>query len=146
MEIPKTPKNIAMGMDFSKMLFYHDTGDISQEVLDIVLYAKVLANLKSSPETDGYKQAFYEAHINGNEATKAGIHEQFRYKMLSVIKKHVNTFLEALDMLEKKSYGRSVEEHPRLPLILRHNQFVKQTFLKVQSNLEAAGVGVMEYA
>ena len=148
MDIPKTPENIAiaMGMDFSKMLFYHDTGDISQEVLDVVLYAKVFANLNSSPETDGYKQAFYKAHINGDKATKAGLHEQFRYKTLSAIKKHVDTFLEALDTLEKKSYSRSVEEHPRLPLILRHNQFVKQTFLKVQSNLKAAGVGVMEYA
>ena len=147
MDIPKTPENVDMGMDFSRMLFYHDTGDISQEVLDVVLYAKVLNNLKSSPETDGYKQAFYQAHMSGDEATKAGIHEQFRYETLSAIRKHVDTFLESLDTLEKKSYGKSLEEHPRLPLILRHNEFVKQTFMKVQSNLEAAGVGnVMEYA
>jgi len=146
MDIPKTPENVAMGMDFSRMLFYHDTGDISQEVLDVVLYAKVLGMMKSSPETDGYKQAFYDAHVQGDEATKAGIHEQFRYETLSAIKKHVDTFLESLVTLEMKSYGKSMDEHPRLPLILRHNQFVKQTFLKVQSNLEAAGVGVMEYA
>ena len=146
MDIPKTPENVAMGMDFSRMLFYHDTGDISQEVLDVVLYAKVFGTMKSSPETDGYRQAFYDAHVNGDEATKAGIHEQFRYETLCAIKKHVDTFLESLDTLEQKSYGKSMDEHPRLPLILRHNQFVKQTFLKVKSNLEAAGVGVMEYA
>eukprot|EP00584_Thalassiosira_punctigera_P019304 CAMPEP_0172552330 /NCGR_PEP_ID=MMETSP1067-20121228/44250_1 /TAXON_ID=265564 ORGANISM="Thalassiosira punctigera, Strain Tpunct2005C2" /NCGR_SAMPLE_ID=MMETSP1067 /ASSEMBLY_ACC=CAM_ASM_000444 /LENGTH=478 /DNA_ID=CAMNT_0013340287 /DNA_START=169 /DNA_END=1605 /DNA_ORIENTATION=+ len=145
MDIPKTPENVAMGMDFSKMLFYHDTGDISQEVMDVVLYAKVLANLKSSPETDGYKDAFYNAHIQGDEGTKAQIAEQFRYETLTEIKKHVDTFLESLVELEKKSYGKNFEEHPRLPLILRHNEFVKQTFQKVQSNLAAAGVGQMEY-
>ena len=146
MDIPKTPENVAMGMDFSKMLFYHDTGDISQEVLDVVLYAKVLEGLKSSPETDGYKRAFYEAHVNGDEATKGQISEQFRYETLSEIKKHVDTFLESLAELEKKSYGKNLDEHPRLPLILRHNEFVKQTFLKVQANLVAAGVGQPEYA
>mmetsp|Transcript_30951 Transcript_30951/g.65398 ORF Transcript_30951/g.65398 Transcript_30951/m.65398 type:complete len:457 (-) Transcript_30951:255-1625(-) len=137
MDIPKTDENVNMGMDFSKMLFYHDTGDISPEVLDVVLYAKVLTELKSSPETDGYKQAFYQAHMTGDENTKAQIHEQFRYETMCGIKKHVDTFLEALDVLESKSYGKSLDEHPRLPLILRHNEFVKQTFLKVQANLSA---------
>lgn len=149
MDIPKTPENVNMGMDFSKMLFYHDTGDISQEVMDVVLYAKVLEKLKSSPENDGYKQAFYQAHMNGDENTKAMIHEQFRYQTLSEIKKHVDTFLESLDALEKKSWGKDVSEHPRLPLILSHNEFVKQTFLKVQSNLSQYvydGAGQLEYA
>jgi len=146
MDIPKTPENVNMGMDFSKMLFYHDTGDISPEVMDVVLYAKVLGGLKSSPETDGYKDAFYNAHMQGDQGTKGQIAEQFRYETLTEIKKHVDTFLESLEALEKKSYGKSMEEHPRLPLILRHNEFVKQTFLKVQSNLAAAGVGQMEYA
>jgi len=138
MDIPKTPENVNMGMDFSKMLFYHDTGDISKEVMDVALYAKVLTNLKSSPETDGYKQAFYEAHMNGDENTKAMIHEQYRYETISEIKKHVDTFLKALDALEQKSYGKDMNEHPRLPLILRHNEFVKETFMKIQNNLQGA--------
>jgi hypothetical protein len=147
MDIPKTPENVDMGMDFSKMLFYHETGDISQEVMDVVLYAKVLTNLKSSPENDGYKQAFYQAHMSGDEATKAAIHEQFRYETLTEIKTHVDTFLESLAALENKSWGKDVSEHPRLPLILRHNEFVKETFLKVQSNLGAVvGQGQYEYA
>lgn len=126
MDIPKTPENVNMGMDFSKMLFYHDTGDISQEVMDVVLYAKVLTTLKSSPETDGYKDAFYNAHMTGDENTKAMIHEQFRYQTIKEIKTHVDTFLESLGQLEGKSYGKSADEHPRLPLILRHNEFVKE--------------------
>jgi hypothetical protein len=80
------------------------------------------------------------AHMSGDENTKAMIHDQFRYETLSEIKKHVDKFLDLLDSLERKSYGKNLDEHPRLPLILRHNEFVKQTFLKVQSNLIAAGV------
>lgn len=149
MDIPKTPENVNVGIDFSKMLFYHDTGDISQEVMDVVLYAKVLNSLKSSPETDGYKDAFYNAHMTGDENTKAMIHEQFRYQTIKEIKTHVDTFLESLGQLERKSYGKSADEHPRLPLILRHNEFVKETFLKVQSNLGSALAqyeGAMAYA
>ncbi len=41
MDIPKTNENVNVGMDFSRMLFYHDTGDISPEVMDVILYAKV---------------------------------------------------------------------------------------------------------
>ena len=122
-------------LHYCPRLFLQDTGDISPEVMDVVLYAKVLNNLKSSPENDGYKQAFYQAHMQGDEQTKAMIHEQFRYQTLSEIKRHVDTFLEALETLEQKSQGRSFEEHPRLPLILSHNEFVKQTFLKVSANL-----------
>ncbi|KAL7491306.1 hypothetical protein ACHAWT_001142 [Skeletonema menzelii] len=138
MDIPKTPENVNMGMDFSKMLFYHDTGDISQEVMDVVLYAKVLANIKYSPETGDVKQQFYDAHMNGDEATKAAIHEAYRYETIMAIKKHVDTFMDQLIALEEKSAGKSFEEHPRLPVILHHNQFVKETFSKVQQNLDNA--------
>ncbi|KAL7452227.1 hypothetical protein ACHAWC_005815 [Mediolabrus comicus] len=138
MDIPKTPENVDMGMDFAKMLFYHDTGDISQEVMDVVLYAKVLANVKYDPEIGDVKQQFYNAHMQGDEATKAAIHEAYRYETISSIKRHVDTFLEQLSALENKSVGKSFEEHPRLPVILHHNQFVKETFMKVKENLDAA--------
>jgi len=76
--------------------------------------------------------------MNGDEATKAAIHEAYRYETIMAIKKHVDTFLEQLIALEKKSEGKSFEEHPRLPVILHHNQFVKETFSKVKQNLDAA--------
>jgi|EP00970_Alexandrium_tamarense_P012195 hypothetical protein len=136
MDIPRTPENVNMGMDFSKMLFYHDTGDISQEVLDLVLYAKVLTNLKYDPNRGDVKRQFYDAHMQGDEATKAMMHEQFRPEVVKEILNHVDTFLKLLDSLERKSEGKDAATHPRLPLILEHNQFVKETFWKVKSNLE----------
>ena len=36
MDIPNTNDNVNVGM-----LFYHDTGDDSPEVMDVILYAKV---------------------------------------------------------------------------------------------------------
>ena len=137
MDIPRTPDNVDMGMDFSKMLFYKDTGDISQEVMDVVLYAKVLGSIPYHPDIGDVKKIFYEAHVNGDEETKQAIHERYRYETVTAIKKHVDTFLQQLEELGKKSVGKSFEEHPRLPLILKHNEFVKETFLTVQANLNA---------
>jgi hypothetical protein len=136
MDIPKTEDNVNMGMDTAKMLFYHDTGDISQEVLDVVLYAKVLTKQGYSQETGEVKKQFYAAHMNGDEATKAQIHEQYRPQVMKEILNHCNTFLKSLETLEKKSEGKSFDQHPRLPVILQHNEWVKQTFLKVKANVE----------
>ena len=136
MDIQSTPENVNMGYDTSKMLFYHETGDISQEVLDVVLYAKVLTNMKYSENTGEVKKQFYEAHMSGDEATKAQIHEMYRGEVMKEILNHCNTFLKSLDALEKKSEGKSFDQHPRLPVILQHNEWVKETFLKVKSNVE----------
>ena len=136
MDIQSTPENINMGYDTSKMLFYHETGDISQEVMDVVLYAKVLTKMGYSEDTGEVKKQFYEAHMNGDEATKAAIHERYQGEVMKEILNHCNTFLKSLEALEKKSEGKSFDQHPRLPVILQHNEWVKETFLKVKSNVE----------
>jgi hypothetical protein len=136
MDIPTSPENIEMGLDPKKMLFYHETGDISQEVLDVVLYAKVLSDKKYTQDAGNVKRQFYEAHMTGDEETKAQIHEMYRYEVMNEILNHCDTFLELLERLEQKGYSKSFDEHPRLPVILQHNELVKQTFLKVKSNLE----------
>ncbi len=41
MDISKTNKNINVGMNVSRTLFYHDMGEILPEVMDAILYAKV---------------------------------------------------------------------------------------------------------
>lgn len=136
MDIPKLPDNIDVGLDESKMLFYHETGDISQEVLDVVLYAKVLSDKKYTQDATDVKRQFYEAHMSGDELTKAQIHDMYRYEVMSEILNHCDTFLDSLERLESKGYSKSFDEHPRLPVILQHNELVKQTFLKVKANLE----------
>lgn len=143
MNIQSTPELVNLGYDFSKMLFYKDTGDISEEVWDVVLYDKILK------QDVGVQQQFYEAHMNGDYETKSAIHQQYMLQTASEIKNHVDTFLEQLDILSAKADGKDLNEHPRLPLILRHNEFVKQTFLKVKANIDpmvAQAAGEPEYA
>ena len=118
-----------LGYDFSQLLFFKETGDISMEVYDLFLYS-VLAQ---DPDA---QRGFYEAVMNGDENTKSQYHEQYFPYTLEALKKHVDDTLKELDHLSAKarSYDRST--HPRVPVILAHNEFVKETFLKVKANLD----------
>lgn len=131
MNIQPTPQLVNLGLDFSRMLFYKDTGDISEEVWDVMLYTQVLKNEQDVQNT------FYEAHMNGDTETKTAIHQHYFPQTSAALLQHVDTFLEQLDSLSEKAEGRDISEHPRLPLILRHNDFVKETFLKVKGKLYA---------
>jgi len=130
MNIQPTPELRTIGLDFSRMLFFKDTGDISSEVWDVLLYSKVLANDIQT------RQTFYDAHVNGDGDTKNAIHEQYMDQTAAALKEHVDTFLQQLDGLLAKSEGKDWNEHPRLPLILRHNEFVRTTFENVKMRLD----------
>uniref|UniRef100_A0A7S2MJ56 SET domain-containing protein n=1 Tax=Helicotheca tamesis TaxID=374047 RepID=A0A7S2MJ56_9STRA len=119
---------VDMGYDHSKMLFYKDTGDVSPEVYDVLLY-QILA---SDPQR---QQAFYNAHMNGDYDTKQQFHEHFYPETSAALRNHVDTFLNDLEVLSNKGVGVDVSTHPRLPLIMQHNEFVKKTFLTVRSQL-----------
>ena len=118
-----------IGYGFDRMLFYHDTGDVSEEVWDVLLY-KVLENNRD------VQQSFYQAHMQGDTATKASIHEQYFCETATALQRHVDTFLQQLDGLAAKKVGKDINEHPRLPLIMKHSEFVKETFLKVKANVD----------
>mmetsp|Transcript_2145 Transcript_2145/g.5688 ORF Transcript_2145/g.5688 Transcript_2145/m.5688 type:complete len:442 (-) Transcript_2145:200-1525(-) len=124
-----TPQLVDMGYDHSRMLFYKDTGDVSQEVWDVLLY-QLLG--ESDPD---YQRAFYEAHVNGDYETKQSFHSHYSAETADALRNHVDNFLSQLDKLSDKALGRDLKVHPRLPLILRHNEFVKSTFLTVRSRL-----------
>jgi hypothetical protein len=129
MTITPTEQLYDIGYGFDKMLFYKDSGEVSEEVWDVLLYQELAKNRD-------VQQAFYNAHMQGDAATKAAIHEQYSLETCTALATHVDTFLKQLDELSAKSVGKDYNEHPRLPLILRHNEFVKETFLKVKANLD----------
>ena len=117
-----------LGYAENRMLFYN-TGDVSEEVWDILLY---MALGKTDPTK---QQQFYQAHMNGDYATKQFIHEQYYPLTAKNLASHIDTLLAELGGLERKvDYGGKVaaDDHPRLPLILRHNEFVKKIFLAVR--------------
>lgn len=104
---------------------------VTQEVWDILLYKFLREN-----EEEETLQLYYEAHMKGDFETKQAIHEQYEPETWAALKDHVDNFIIQLEELSAKAYGRNVNDHPRLPLIVRHNEFVKNTFLAVRSNIE----------
>jgi hypothetical protein len=118
-----------MGYDPSRMLFYKDTGDVSEEVWDVLLY-QILGDLDPTQQ-----QTFYYAHTSRDYVTKQELHNQYYRHTSSALLQHIDAFVKQLDALSKKVIGRDPAAHPRLPLIQRHNEFVKDSFLKVRSRL-----------
>ena len=82
------------------------------------------------------KNAFFEAHVSGDEETKYAIHSQFQEATCTVLLEHVETILtevsQLTSMMEK---FRNEDRHPRLPLLMRHHVMVTSTFSKVRDNL-----------
>ena len=117
----------------NSMLFYND-GGISNEVWDVLLYEL----LKVSPDE---QQSFYQAHTSGDEGTKASYHEQYFGQTYQAIQSHVTYILNEINELAigietQMAQGQDAQRHPRLPLIMGHNEFVKMTFDNVQKNLD----------
>ena len=122
---------VDMGYDHSTMLFGRD-GDISESVWDVLLYQELTRDRDQ-------QQAFYNAHMTGDFVSKQEFHQQYFPLTLKAIQKHVNYFLIELEELSENSWRKDIERHPRLPLIMAHNEFVKNTFERVQENLDNMG-------
>jgi hypothetical protein len=120
-----------LGYTFANMLFYQENGGISPEVYDVVLYHLLLDN-DGSAEAD----EFYRAVMGGDEETKSRFHDQYWPYTKAELLKHVDTMLRDLDRWSAKAASYDLNTHPRVPLILQHNEFVKKTFLRVKANLD----------
>lgn len=126
-----TQQLLDLGYDHSRMLFYKDTGGVSPEVWDVLLYQI----LESDPSL---QQAFYQAHMNGDSDSKQAYHQQYYPQTSAALMHHIDTFLSQLDVYSQKGAARikkKATKHPRLPLIMQHNEFVRQTFLTVRAQL-----------
>jgi hypothetical protein len=120
----------ALGYTFANLLFYRENGGISPEVYDVVLYHVLL-------ESDGgAADGFYRAVVGGDENTKAQYHDQYWPYTKEELQKHVDGTLRDLDRWSTKANSYDLNTHPRVPLILQHNAFVKETFLRVKANLD----------
>ena len=124
-----TDELVNMGYSTDTLLFYKDTGEVSEQVWDVLLY-------KYLGDTDvGKQQEFYQAHMNGDYDTKQSFHEYYYQQTREKLLEHIDDILSEIDGLAQKSeYGGLVagDDHPRLPLILRHNDFVRETFMAVR--------------
>lgn len=83
------------------------------------------------------RQEFYKAHMTGNEDRKRVYKEQTYPQTLATLCMHVNYLINELDELSESSVWRKdIDRHARLPLLMRHNEFVKSTFESVQRQLD----------
>ena len=115
-----------IGYDPTRMLFFKDSGEVSPEVFDVLLY-QILSSTNARR-----RREFYDAHMNQDVQAKQSFHEVYWPETSQRLLQHIDQFLLELEQLTSKSYGKNVQEHPRLPLILAHNEFVKNTFLMVR--------------
>lgn len=121
----------ALGYTFADMLFYQENGGISPEVYDVVLYHVLLES-----NWGAVADEFYCAVLKGDKDVKAQYHDQYWPYTKAELQKHVNGMLMDLDRWSTKAMSYDLNMHPRVPLILQHNAFVKDTFLRVKANLD----------
>lgn len=62
-----------LGYNPNRMLFFSD-GGVSSEVWDVLLYSR----LEKKQQLENVKNAFYQAHMSGDEQTKQAIHAQYQ--------------------------------------------------------------------
>ena len=115
------------------MLFQTETGEIAPKVWDIFLY-ELLQN--NDPDS---ANAFYQACVSNDEGTKQQYHDNYFSYTLESLKEHVRGLLGSVDELNYKAQGYDLETHPRVPVILAHNNLVRDTFSKTDTLLEQRG-------
>ena len=124
----------ALGLEHGKLLFSVNTGEITPPVWDLFLYSLLLQN----NDVDN-AQAFHTACATRDESTKQAYHGHYFVYTLNSLKQFVNGMLGEIEMLSGKAASYDLYAHPRVPMILAHNELVKTTFLKVQASLNAMG-------
>ena len=82
------------------------------------------------------------AHREGDFNTKLALHEKHYSATSTALLEHVDGILEEIDKVIKKSDAHPIyvkNEHRRLPLIHRHNEFVRETFQAVKDRYGGGG-------
>eukprot|EP00581_Thalassiosira_minuscula_P017641 CAMPEP_0183717688 /NCGR_PEP_ID=MMETSP0737-20130205/11225_1 /TAXON_ID=385413 /ORGANISM="Thalassiosira miniscula, Strain CCMP1093" /LENGTH=526 /DNA_ID=CAMNT_0025947165 /DNA_START=68 /DNA_END=1648 /DNA_ORIENTATION=+ len=127
---------IELGYSLDRMLFYKN-GEVADEVWDIFLYQHLA-------ETNNIydQQALMNAYRQGDYDAKLALHNKHYAATSAALLKHIDDFIEEIDKLIQKAETIGVSdpnsvyiryEHPRLPLIHRHNLFVRETFQNVRN-------------
>lgn len=127
------PQIDELGYDFKDLLFQVDSGEIAPKVYDIFL-------LKILQENDpGLAAEFYTACKTNDENAKQNFHGQYFQYTLNALQTHVGSILNDVDRLTQKAQSLDVATHPRVPVIVAHNNLVRETFSRTQANLQNMG-------
>jgi len=127
------PQIEELGYDFKDLLFEVDSGEIYPRVYDIFLYKILLDN------DQNLASEFYTACKLNDEGAKQNFHQQYFQYTLEALREHVGSILQDVDLLTQKVLSLDLATHPRVPIIIAHNDLVKETFSKTQNNLQNMG-------
>ncbi|CAB9515982.1 SET domain containing [Seminavis robusta] len=133
-----TADHIALGCeDRSKMVYGTTDGCISN---DTIRNSVLFALLVSKPEE---QKAFVEAHRQQKQSVMRDFHSKYALETALTLKNHVSATLAELELLgnrieEVKREDTQQRQHSNLPLIEKHNQFLRRVFGKVKKRLDAA--------
>ncbi len=122
-----------LGYEFGELLFQTETGEIAPKVWDVFLYDLLQ---KSDP---GSAQQFCMACQNGDEGTKQYYNDQYYAYTLDALKQHVYGILHDAERLTRRAESYDLDTHPRVPVIVAHNNLVTQTFGMTAALLEQMG-------
>lgn len=103
------------------------------QVWDVFLY-DILH--KSDP---GAAQQFYMACVSNDEGSKEQYHGDYFAYTLDAMKRHVYSILSDAENLTMKAQQYDINTHPRVPVIVAHNQLVSQAFTITAALLEQMG-------
>jgi hypothetical protein len=117
-----------MGFDYTTMVFYPENGGIAEQVWDVMLYT-ILGQMDPNSQ-----QQFYQAHMSGNAQSKQEFHQHFMPQTIQALVQHIDEILGEISYCDQKLSSGQVFEN--MQMIADHNNFVRQTFLKVRANLE----------
>ena len=127
------PQIEELGYDFTELLFQTETGEVAPKVWDIFLY-DILQNNDYNAS-----QLFRLACTSNDEGTKQQYHSEWYSYTLAALKEHVYSILSDAEKLTRKAQKMDLAKHPRVPVIVAHNQLVSQTFTMTAQLLESLG-------
>jgi len=127
------PQIQELGYELKDVLFQTDTGEISPQVWDVFLYDILQKNDPNAA------QQFYMACQNNDEGTKEQYKGEYLPYTVEALKQHVYSILSDAENLTMKAQSYDINLHPRVPVIVAHNQLVSQTFTMTAALLEQMG-------
>jgi len=122
-----------LGYEFKDLLIQVDTGEIAPKVWDIFLFKILLDNDRNLADQ------FNTACKMSDENAKQNFHQEYYQYTLNAIQEHVGSIIYDVDRLTQKAQSLDVNTHPRVPVIVAHNNLVRETFLRTQQNLQNMG-------
>ena len=127
------PQIKELGYEFQELLIQTESGEIAPKVWDVFLYDILQQN------DPGSAQQFYMACQNNDEGTKEQYKEQYAAYTLDAMKQHVYSIMSDCEQLTYKAQTYDQNTHPRVPVIVAHNELVFQTFTMTAALLEQMG-------